>query len=306
MLLLFLLFFTIADIAEAADNSIKPEKPSRSVTEGSNITLSCTYTGSVYSLHWYQQKPGSRPEFLLLIDEGSGRVTQAEPPHPRLSMKLDKMGKKVDLLISSAAVTDSALYYCALTPTVTGNTTTLYKKPCCQVPQDRNMDPVDTVDQNPSDSMADSIQPLSPREVVDEGVNVTLSCNYTTSYTGNNYLHWYRQYPKSKPEFLLYISERDSMADSIQPLSPREVVDEGVNVTLSCRYTTSYTGNNYLQWYRQYPKSKPEFLLFITPSGFKTDPLPSRLFPKVDKNKRLDLLISSAAVSDSALYYCAL
>ncbi|KAI5609526.1 hypothetical protein C0J50_9458 [Silurus asotus] len=128
MLLLFLLFFTIADIVESADYSIKPEETTLSVTEGSNITLSCTYTGSAYRLHWYQQKPGSRREFLLLIDEGSEHVTEVQPPHPRLSIKNDKTNKKVDLHISSAAVSDSALYYCALTPTVTGNPTPLYKK----------------------------------------------------------------------------------------------------------------------------------------------------------------------------------
>ncbi|KAI5607913.1 hypothetical protein C0J50_9739 [Silurus asotus] len=109
-------------------SSIKPEETTLSVTEGSNITLSCTYTGSVNSLHWYQQNPGSKPEFLLLIQEASELVTKAQPPHPRLSIKLDKTNKKVDLHITSAAVSDSALYYCALTPTVTENPTPLYKK----------------------------------------------------------------------------------------------------------------------------------------------------------------------------------
>ncbi|KAI5103961.1 hypothetical protein C0J45_5587, partial [Silurus meridionalis] len=101
---------------ESADISIRPEETTLSVTEGSNITLSCTYTGSVDRLHWYQQKPGSRPEFLLLIQETSEHVTKAQPPNLRLSIKLEKISKKVDLNISSAAVSDSALYYCALQP----------------------------------------------------------------------------------------------------------------------------------------------------------------------------------------------
>ncbi|KAI5630163.1 hypothetical protein C0J50_10362, partial [Silurus asotus] len=114
-------------IVESADYTIKPEETTLSVTEGSNITLSCTYTGSAYSLHWYQQKPGSRPEFLLLIYESSKQVIKAQPPHPRLSIILDKIMNKVYLIISSAAVSDSALYYCALEPTVTGNPAALYK-----------------------------------------------------------------------------------------------------------------------------------------------------------------------------------
>ncbi|KAK3545922.1 hypothetical protein QTP70_016773 [Hemibagrus guttatus] len=69
MLFLFVVFFTLADVAEAADNSIKPDQTNVFSMEGSNISLSCTYTGSVNSLHWYRQKPGSRPEFLLLTDE---------------------------------------------------------------------------------------------------------------------------------------------------------------------------------------------------------------------------------------------
>ncbi|KAI5611181.1 hypothetical protein C0J50_4969 [Silurus asotus] len=128
MLFLFLLFLTVADI-EAADISIKPDQTHVISTEGSNITLACTYTGTVYKLHWYLQKPGSRPEFLLIIDESSGFVTEAQPPHPQFSIANTKIEeKKVDLHISSAAVSDSALYYCALTPTVTGNPTPLYKK----------------------------------------------------------------------------------------------------------------------------------------------------------------------------------
>ncbi|KAI5086128.1 hypothetical protein C0J45_24101, partial [Silurus meridionalis] len=81
---------------------------------------------------------------------------------------------------------------------------------------------------------------------------------------------------------------------------------ESENVTLSCSYKT-IDPNTYLHWYRQQPKSNPVFLLLINPSGFKTKPMPPRLDAEVNKtNKQVDLIISSAAVSDSALYYCAL
>lgn len=116
---------------ETTGYSIKPDKNTTELIEDTNITLSCIYEGSIDSLHWYQQTPGSRPEFLIMIDEASEYLTKANPPFPRLSTKLDKVQRRVHLEISSAAVTDSAMYYCALRPTVTGNTRTLYKNPYC-------------------------------------------------------------------------------------------------------------------------------------------------------------------------------
>uniref|UniRef100_A0A8C2F0X5 T-cell receptor alpha/delta variable 2.0.3 n=1 Tax=Cyprinus carpio TaxID=7962 RepID=A0A8C2F0X5_CYPCA len=107
-------------------NVIRPNQPSVVLTEGSSTTLSCTYDGSAYSLHWYRQKPGSKPEFLLLIMKSSKTVVPASPPHPHMSIRL-RNNNDVDLEISSAAVSDSALYYCALEPTVSGKPTTLYK-----------------------------------------------------------------------------------------------------------------------------------------------------------------------------------
>ncbi len=48
-------------------------------------------------------------------------------PALRLTAAADKTAKNMTLTISSTEVKDSAVYYCALVPTVTGNTTTLYK-----------------------------------------------------------------------------------------------------------------------------------------------------------------------------------
>ncbi|KAK3545862.1 hypothetical protein QTP70_016260 [Hemibagrus guttatus] len=103
----------------------------------------------------------------------------------------------------------------------------------------------------------------------------------------------------------LWLSLGDSMADSIETLFTHKVVDEGDDVTLSCKYESSATANNYLHWYRQYPKSNPEFLLYIYQSGDPKSEIPPRMSANV-KDKQVDLIISSAAVSDSALYYCAL
>uniref|UniRef100_A0A8C9X8S5 Ig-like domain-containing protein n=1 Tax=Sander lucioperca TaxID=283035 RepID=A0A8C9X8S5_SANLU len=104
-------------------NSINPESTEEHVAEGRNINLTCTYEGDIYNIQWYRQYQRSRPEFLISITEG-GLIN---PTGSDFSAHIDKKGKRVDLEISSAKVSDSAVYYCALQPTVTGNTKTLYK-----------------------------------------------------------------------------------------------------------------------------------------------------------------------------------
>ncbi|KAI9518309.1 hypothetical protein NQZ68_038580 [Dissostichus eleginoides] len=99
--------------------------------EGSTVTLSYRYsktiTGSDY-FFWYRQYPGEPPEFLLSIS-GANFTKKAESleSDTRFFTDLSEGKKRVDLQISSAAVTDSAVFYCAVKPTVTGNTNTLYK-----------------------------------------------------------------------------------------------------------------------------------------------------------------------------------
>ncbi|KAI5629094.1 hypothetical protein C0J50_10528 [Silurus asotus] len=107
----------------------------------------------------------------------------------------------------------------------------------------------------------------------------------------------------------LWLSLGDSIADSIETLFNHKVVDEGDDVTLSCKYKpTTSTKNNYLHWYIQHPQSKPEFLLYISQRGDLYPDKPPRMTAEIDDGdkKQVDLIISSAAVSDSDLYYCAL
>ncbi len=115
---------------ESNGNFIRQNQPSVVLTEGSSTSLSCSYDGSAYSLHWYRQKPGSKPEFLLLIVRSTKTVVPASPPHPHMSITLHD-NKRVDLEMSSAAVSDSSMYYCALQHTVTGKQTILYLLVIC-------------------------------------------------------------------------------------------------------------------------------------------------------------------------------
>ncbi|KAI5085600.1 hypothetical protein C0J45_23679, partial [Silurus meridionalis] len=104
--------------------------------------------------------------------------------------------------------------------------------------------------------------------------------------------------------YILFSMTGDSMADSIEPLFTHKAVDEDESVTLSCRYKTSDT-TPYLHWYRQQPKSIPAFLLNIMQTGTLLSEKPPQMDAKI-RGDEVDLIISSAAVSDSALYYCAL
>ncbi|CAI5677035.1 unnamed protein product [Oreochromis niloticus] len=95
--------------------------------EGSTLTLSYRYSKKAAGsdrFFWYRQYLGKPPEFLI-SHLPSGEVMKEEISGLSVNVSEDKT--LMTLQISSAAVTDSAVYYCALQPTVTGNIKTLYK-----------------------------------------------------------------------------------------------------------------------------------------------------------------------------------
>uniref|UniRef100_A0A1A7X9K7 Ig-like domain-containing protein n=2 Tax=Iconisemion striatum TaxID=60296 RepID=A0A1A7X9K7_9TELE len=80
---------------------------------------------------------------------------------------------------------------------------------------------------------------------------------------------------------------------------------EGTSVTLSYSYSKISPGD-YFFWYRQDPGEPPEFLISHTGTGQELMGLVSGLnFTVSDDKRHLNLLISSAAATDSAVYYCA-
>ncbi|KAL1280598.1 hypothetical protein QQF64_015198 [Cirrhinus molitorella] len=116
-----------ASAAAVLGNVIKPDQTHVVYEEGSSVTLSCIFSDSGRSdyLHWYRQYGTSKPEFLVLT-LSSAKEAQRSNVDTRFTVNITKK-EHVELKISSTAVSDSALYYCALQPTVTGNTSALYK-----------------------------------------------------------------------------------------------------------------------------------------------------------------------------------
>uniref|UniRef100_A0A3B3I6A6 Ig-like domain-containing protein n=1 Tax=Oryzias latipes TaxID=8090 RepID=A0A3B3I6A6_ORYLA len=110
--------------ADVSCEELTAVKKEESTLEGTSVTLSYKYPKLSTSNYffWYRQSPGKPPEFLVShSSSGQIGITKIE------GLKIQVENKQIDLQISSAAVTDSAVYYCALQPTVTGNNKTLYK-----------------------------------------------------------------------------------------------------------------------------------------------------------------------------------
>uniref|UniRef100_A0A3P8QND0 Ig-like domain-containing protein n=1 Tax=Astatotilapia calliptera TaxID=8154 RepID=A0A3P8QND0_ASTCA len=90
--------------------------------------------------------------------------------------------------------------------------------------------------------------------------------------------------------------------DNVLQAKGEETAAAGGTVTLGCQYNTSA---NYFFWYRQHPGKPPEFLISHSPSGSVGEEKIRGLKIHVE-GKEIKMSISSAAVSDSAVYYCAL
>ena len=96
-------------------------------TEGLTVSLRCTFktTDTNAYVFWYKQQVNDLPRFMLrrfTVGEGDNA---AEFHKDRFDAQIQN--KSVPLRIQNLQLSDSALYYCALRPKVTGNTDSLYK-----------------------------------------------------------------------------------------------------------------------------------------------------------------------------------
>ncbi|KAI9531357.1 hypothetical protein NQZ68_042135 [Dissostichus eleginoides] len=226
-------------------------------TEGGTVTLGCKFqTSNTANLIWYKQEVNGYPKYMLKRYSGGGD-NAAEFQKDRFDATLNK--PSVPLQISSAAVTDSAVYYCALQPTVTGNTTTLYKNLWSK-----------------DNTILINIHQREPLSV---------------RLWDIRHLKEFRQECKGE--------------DTVTQPAGDVRATEGDTVTLGCKFQTSNTAS--LFWYKQEVNGYPKYMLKRFSGGgdnaaeFKKDRFDATL-----NKKSFPLQISSAAVTDSAVYYCAL
>ncbi|KAG9331219.1 hypothetical protein JZ751_019732 [Albula glossodonta] len=268
--------------------------------EGQTVTFDCTYSSSSTQkyLFWYIQYPNGFPKYILRRDTVGAGETVPEFKE-RFGSELNKTSSSVPLTIQKMQLSDSAVYYCALRPTVTEE----LNSPVNTILRESEWRTCSALVLALSNSVEDKITSAATSVYCVEGDSVKFSCNYTGSARS---LQWYRQYPRSKPEFIIlrvvsgvttegqftinldenkrHVDLKISSAevsdsalyycaleptDAITSKSKEEHVSEGSSVTLSCNYTSANPSN--LQWYRQYSGSSPEFLIRVFVSSETDD-----------------------------------
>ncbi|KAI5610209.1 hypothetical protein C0J50_9362 [Silurus asotus] len=107
---------------------------------------------------------------------------------------------------------------------------------------------------------------------------------------------------------IVFILAAGSFADKIGPTDKDADIlrKETETVTLKCSYETN-SEDIYLYWYKQNPKSAPQFLLYkgARSRSDSNTPTDTRLETKTTRYTT-ELTIRGLKISDSAFYHCAL
>ncbi|XP_038573133.1 uncharacterized protein LOC119901630, partial [Micropterus salmoides] len=239
--------------------------------EGDTVTLDCTFeTSDQYPyLFWYKQVVNESPKYMLKC---ISQTTDFDAEFTKDRFNATIKNKSVPLKIQKLQLSDSAVYYCALQPTVTGNTKTLYKNLWLMKTKQRDHSLLYTCWSSQFLNTAD----MTPLFISVLLAAVCLECR----------------------------AQKDNV---LQPEGDVTAA-EGETVTLGCTFETSGT-NPTLFWYKQDGNNSPEFILSRVQrdEGKTADEYKERFSSTLDStSKSVPLKIQKLQLSDSAVYYCAL
>uniref|UniRef100_A0A8C8JA07 Ig-like domain-containing protein n=1 Tax=Oncorhynchus tshawytscha TaxID=74940 RepID=A0A8C8JA07_ONCTS len=120
-------------LPECAGDQVQQQPGGVIATEGGLVTLSCQYNTSANNnnayLFWFKQEENDFPKHMLSrYSFGSG--DNAAGFKERFNASLNAKTQSVPLMIQRLQMSDSAVYYCALRPTVTTGYTAPLQKHC--------------------------------------------------------------------------------------------------------------------------------------------------------------------------------
>ncbi|KTG43361.1 hypothetical protein cypCar_00033497 [Cyprinus carpio] len=124
---MLLKLFIFASVYQECHGEERVDQPDPHIAEfeGRSVTLQCKYktTSPQPELFWYIQKENHFPKYMLKRNKYGGEDNDAQ-----FQERFDSnvSSDSVPLTIKNLHVSDSAVYYCVLQPTVTGNTRTLH------------------------------------------------------------------------------------------------------------------------------------------------------------------------------------
>ncbi|KAK1328280.1 hypothetical protein QTO34_011853 [Cnephaeus nilssonii] len=111
-----LLLALLSHCTGSLSQPVLTQPPSLSASPGATARLTCTLSSGFnvgsYDIFWYQQKPGSRPRYLLYYHTDSDKHQGSGVPS-RFSGSKDASANAGLLLISGLQPEDEAVYYCA-------------------------------------------------------------------------------------------------------------------------------------------------------------------------------------------------
>uniref|UniRef100_A0A4W3GP86 Immunoglobulin domain-containing protein n=1 Tax=Callorhinchus milii TaxID=7868 RepID=A0A4W3GP86_CALMI len=110
------LLIAILTIAILGQDVVSQYPPEITDIEGKDVTLKCNIS-TLSTAFWYKQYPDGNLHYLFRIYT-SGKVDKSPDLPERFTAELIKENKVIKLQILGAVVGDSAVYYCALEPTL--------------------------------------------------------------------------------------------------------------------------------------------------------------------------------------------